>query len=79
MRGPTHSDLHAEIAALRALTETELKNLNKRLSAVESTQSQLVRVATQGKTGLRLFLWLGGGITAAATAWATLWKELGGR
>ena len=76
MSGPTHSDLRAEIAALRAITEAELHNLGTRLSQVEATQKELVRVATQGKTGLRVFLWLGGFLTAGATALVALWKEL---
>ena len=79
MSGPTHRDLRAEIAALRAVTETELRNLGARLSQVEATQKELVRVATQGKTGLRVFLWLGGLLTAGATALVTLSKDLFGR
>lgn len=72
-------DLKAQIAALRAVTETELRNLSARLLAVETTQKELVRVATQGKAALRVFLWLGGLVTAALTAWATLWKDLLGK
>ena len=79
MRGPTNTDLQAEIAALRAVTEAELKNLNTRLSEVEATQKELVRVATQGKTGLRICLWLGGFMTAAVAALATTWREIFGR
>ncbi|MFQ5774210.1 MAG: hypothetical protein ACE5GS_06820 [Kiloniellaceae bacterium] len=79
MTRPTHSDLHAEIAALRAVTEAELKNLNVRLSQVEATQNELVRVATQGRTGLRVALWLGGFLTAALTALAAFWKDVSGR
>ena len=52
MRGPTNTDLKAEIAALRAVTEAELKNLNVRLSKVEEIQKELVRVATQRQLGL---------------------------
>lgn len=79
MRGPTHTDLKAEIAALRAVTEAELKNLTLRLAAVEATQQELVRVATQGKTGLRVLLWAGGLMTAALTGLAALWKDFAGR
>jgi len=79
MRSPTHAELRSEIAALRAVTEAELRRLNARLSQVESTQQELVRVATQGKAGLRTLLWLGGLLTAAATALAALWSGLGGR
>ena len=75
MRGPTNTDLQAEIAALRAVTEAELKNLNTRLSEVEATQKELVRVATQGKTGLRVVLWLGGLMTAGLTALAAFWHD----
>ncbi len=79
MAAPTHGDLQAEIAALRAVTETELKNLGTRLSQVEATQCELIRVATQGKTGLRVFLWLGGFLTAGATALAATWRDVFGR
>ena len=79
MSGPTHRDLRSEIAALRAVTEAELRNLGTRLSQVEATQKELVRVATQGKTGLRVFLWLGGFLTAGATVVLTMWKDLFGR
>ncbi len=78
MNRPTHSDLWAEIAALRAVTETELKSLNSRLSQVEETQRELVRVATQGKAGLRVLLWFGGLIVAASSALAAFWKDLTG-
>jgi len=79
MRGPTHGDLQSDIAALRALTEVQLTNLNGRLSEVEDTQKELVRVATQGRTGLRVFLWLGGFLTAGLTAWMAFWNDLWGR
>lgn len=79
MRGPTHNDLQAEIAALRAVTEAELKNLGARLTQVEETQRELVNVATQGKTGLRMFLWLGGFLTAGIAALVTTWREIFGR
>ncbi len=79
MAGPTHGDLHAEIAALRALAETELKNLSIRMAQVEITQRDLVRVATQGKAGLRVFLWLGGFLAAGATALTAIWSDLFGR
>lgn len=79
MTGPTHRDLHAEIAAFRAVTETELKNLSTRLTQVEATQRELVGVATQGKAGLRVFLWLGGFLTAGATALAATWRDIFGR
>ncbi|MFQ6017938.1 MAG: hypothetical protein ACE5KF_07055 [Kiloniellaceae bacterium] len=75
---PSPAALQGAIAALRAVTETELKNLNARLSEVESTQRELVRVATQGKTGLRVLLWVGGLVTAAATALTAFWKEICG-
>jgi hypothetical protein len=76
---PTHGDLYAEIAALRAVTETELKNLSGRMAQVEITQRELVSVATQGKTGLRVFLWLGGFLTAGATVLTAIWSDLFGR
>ncbi len=79
MAEPTHGDLYAEIAALRAVTEAELKNLNIRMSQVEVTQRELVSVATQGKTGLRVFLWLGGFLAAGATALIAAWRDLFGR
>ena len=79
MSGPTHNDLRAEIAALRAVTETELKNLGARLSEVEVTQRELVRYATQGRTGLRIFLWFGGFLTAGVAALMTTWREIFGR
>ena len=79
MRVPTHADLKADIAALKAVTETELKNLSVRMSAVEKTQRELVRVATQGKTGLRVLLWLGGLLTAALTGLAAFWSDIAGR
>ena len=79
MTGPTHRDLRAEIAALRAVTESELKNLSARLTQVEETQRELVGVATQGKTGLRVFLWLGGFLAAGATALAATWRDVFGR
>jgi hypothetical protein len=77
-REPTHAELKAEIAALRGVTVTELRNLNARLSEVEATQRELVRVATQGKAGLRVLLWFGGLVTAALTALAAFWKDLAG-
>lgn len=79
MNRMSESELKAQIAALRAITETELRNLGARLLAVEATQKELVAVATQGKAALRVFLWLGGAVTAVLTAWATLWKDLLGR
>ena len=79
MRGPTNTDLKAEIAALRAVTEAELKNLNLRLSKVEETQKELVHVATQGKAGLRVVLWLGGLVTAGLSALAAFWHDVSGR
>lgn len=78
MKNPTHAELKAEIAALRAVTETELKNLNARLSEVEATQKELVRVATQGRAGLRVLLWLGGLLAAAGSALAAFWNDLSG-
>ncbi len=77
-RETSHADLKAEIAALRGVTVTELRNLNARLSEVEVTQRELVRVATQGKAGLRVLLWSGGFLTAAATALAAFWSDLAG-
>jgi len=79
MRNPSHADLHAEIAALRAVAEIELKNLNVRLSAVELTQKELVRVATQGKTGLRVLIWLGGLLAAGSTALFAFWSSFTGK
>ena len=79
MRNPSHADLHAEIAALRAVAEVELKNLNMRLSAVELTQKELVRVATQGKTGLRVLIWLGGLLAAGSTTLFAFWSSFTGR
>ncbi len=79
MAQPTHGDLYAEIASLRAVTETELKNLSIRMAQVEITQRELVRVATQGKAGLRVFLWLGGFLTAGATVLTAIWSDLFGR
>ena len=58
-REPSQADLMVEIAALRGVTVTELRNLNARLTEVEATQRELVRVATQGKAGLRMLLWFG--------------------
>jgi hypothetical protein len=78
MKIPTHAEIKAEIAAFRAVTEAELKNLNARLSEVETTQKELVRVATQGRTGLRVLLWLGGLLAAAGSALAAFWKDLSG-
>jgi hypothetical protein len=75
-REPNHADLKAEIAALRGITVTELRNLNARLTEVEATQRELVRVATQGRAGLRMLLWFGGLLTAAVTALAAFWKDL---
>ncbi len=77
-REPSQADLMAQIAALRGITVTELRNLNARLSEVEATQRELVRVATQGKAGLRMLLWFGGLLTAAATALAAFWSGLTG-
>jgi prefoldin subunit 5 len=79
MRPSELAGLQAEIAALRAVTEVELKNLNIRLSSVETTQRELVRVATQGKTGLRVLIWLGGLLAAGTTAALTFWDNLSGR
>ncbi len=79
MAEPTHGDLYTEIAALRAITETELKNLNTRMAQVEVTQRELVSVATQGKTGLRVFLWLGGFLTAGVTVLTAIWSDIFGR
>jgi len=79
MKGPSLAVVQAEIAALRAVAEIELKSLNLRLTAVEATQRELVRVATQGKTGRRVLIWLGGSIAAAATAVLSFWDTLTGR
>jgi len=79
MSHPNIADVRADIAALRAVTEVELKNLDSRLSAVETTQRELVRVATQGKTGLRVLIWLGGLLAAGSTAAATFWSDISGR
>ncbi len=77
-REPSHAELKAEIAALRGITVTELRNMGARLGEVEATQRELVRVATQGKAGLRVLLWLGGLLTAALTVHAAFWKGLAG-
>lgn len=77
-REPSQADLMAQIAALRGVTVTELRNLNARLTEVEATQRELVRVATQGKASLKMLLWFGGLITAAATALAAFWSDLAG-
>jgi len=79
MRAPSHADLQAEIAALRAVVEIELKNLNARLAAVEFTQKELVRVATQGKTGLRVLIWLGGILVAGSTLLIAFWSSSAGK
>ena len=78
VREPSHAELKAEIAALRGITVTELRNLNARLGEVEAIQRELVRVATPGKAGLRVLLWLGGLMTAAVTVLAAFWKDLAG-
>ncbi len=77
-REPSHAELKAEIAALRGVTLTELRNLGARLGEVEATQRELVRVATSGKAGLRMLLWFGGLVTAGATALAAFWQGLAG-
>ncbi len=77
-RAPSHAELKAEIAALRGITVTELRNMSARLGEVEAVQRELVRVATQGKAGLRVLLWLGGLVTAALTVLAAFWKGLAG-
>ncbi len=77
-REPSHAELKAEIAALRGITVTELRNLSARLGEVEAIQRELVRVATKGKAGLRVLLWLGGLMTAALTGLAAFWKGLAG-
>ncbi len=77
-REPSHAELKAEIAALRGITVTELRNMGARLGEVEAVQRELVRVATQGKAGLRVLLWLGGLVTAALTVLAAFWKGLTG-
>ena len=76
VREPSHAELKAEIAALRGITVTELRNMGARLGEVEAIQRELVRVATQGKAGLRVLLWLGGLMTAAVTVLAAFWKDL---
>ena len=78
VREPSHAELKAEIAALRGITVTELRNMGARLGEVEAIQRELVRVATQGKAGLRVLLWLGGLVTAALTVLAAFWKGLTG-
>ncbi|MCH8998038.1 MAG: hypothetical protein IID48_07190 [Proteobacteria bacterium] len=77
-REPSHAEMKAEIAALRGITVTELRNMGARLGEVEAIQRELVRVATQGKAGLRVLLWLGGLVTAALTVLAAFWKGLTG-
>ncbi len=77
-REPSHAELKAEIAALRGITVTELRNMGARLGEVEAIQRELVRVATQGKAGLRVLLWLGGLVTAALTVLAAFLKDLAG-
>ncbi len=73
------AELREAIAALRATTESELRNLNARLEHVEATQAELVRVATTGKAGLRTLLWVGGLITAGLSALAAAWGVFAGR
>ena len=79
MRNPSHADLRAEIAAMRAVVEIELRNLNVRLAGVEMTQKELVRVATQGKTGLRVLIWLGGLLVAGSTVLLAYWSSSAGK
>jgi len=81
----THGELLAEIATLRGTTVNELKNLNKRLGAVEKTQHDiskavigLDRVATAGKASLRTLLWVGGLVTAGLSALAAAWTIFSG-
>ncbi len=77
-REPSHAELKAEIAALRGIAVTELGNMGGRLGEVAAIQRELVRVAAQGKAGLRVLLWLGGLVTAALTVLAALWTGLAG-
>ena len=75
---PSHGDLQAAIAGLQASFEAEFRNLNVRIASVEKTQSRLVEVATQGKTGLKVLLWVGGLLGAIGAATMALWDRLVG-
>ena len=57
---PSHGDLRASIARLETALDLHMRSVNARLRAVEQTQRDLVSVATQGKTGLRVLIWVGG-------------------
>jgi hypothetical protein len=71
---PSRARLQAEIAALRAATETELQNVNARLTNVEEKQDALVTLATTGKASLRTLCWLGAIVTAALSVAAAVWS-----
>ncbi len=74
MDEPTTADLRAEIAALRATLETELKGIHARLKGLETTQATLTTVATQGRTGLRVLLWMGGLVGGILIIAAAFWR-----
>ncbi len=78
MTEPTLGDLRADVAALKATTETEFTHMHARLEQVEQTQLELVKVATTGKASLRTLLWVGGLVTAAVTTLAIAWSALSG-
>jgi hypothetical protein len=74
----THIDLRSELAAFRAMTETELRNITTRLEAVEATQANLVNVATSGRASLKTLLWVGGAISGLLALAAAFWRNAGG-
>lgn len=78
MTEPSLAELHAGLAALKAVVETELKGVNARLGKMERTQACLVEQMTAGRTTVRVLRWIGGVVLALAAIAAAFWKETGG-
>lgn len=63
----TREDVHREVQAARAEDRARHAANCKRLDVLEANQRELLKLATQGKTGLRVLLWIGGGAVAIGT------------
>ena len=70
--------LTAEVAALKATVETELRGVNARIRKMEKAQVCLVAQMTAGRTTLKVLRCLGAAVLALAALAIAFWERLTG-
>ena len=76
MTGPSNADLARDLAALRAMTETELHSIRARLDHIEARQETFLTAVTQGKTGVRVLLWVLGALAGMVSVGLAVWSQV---